>query len=166
VRIAHEMPGRVRLRIDAPIAPEDVVAAVRALSGVQRAEWSPRTRGLLVLYTPGSTSAGAIVDAVHEAAALDPPRRPGPEPPDAAEGTATARPPATLAAAVIATGRELDRAVRLASAGAVGLGGVVPAALVLWALLEIGRGRTAPLAWSSALWYAHGLFRDYNAPSS
>jgi hypothetical protein len=24
----------------------------------------------------------------------------------------------------------------------------------------------APLAWSTALWYAHGLFRDYSLPAS
>ena len=29
-----------------------------------------------------------------------------------------------------------------------------------------GRGRAAPLSWSSALWYAHGLFRDYNLPAA
>ena len=37
--------------------------------------------------------------------------------------------------------------------------------LTLWAARELLRGRTAPLAWSSALWYAHGLFRDYALPT-
>ena len=45
--------------------------------------------------------------------------------------------------------------------GAVGLGGLVPSALILWAVAEVVRGRVRPLAWSSALWYAYGLFRDY-----
>ena len=33
-----------------------------------------------------------------------------------------------------------------------------------WALIEVVRGRTGPLAWSTALWYAHGLYRDYSLP--
>jgi hypothetical protein len=41
----------------------------------------------------------------------------------------------------------------------------VPLALTIWAGREILRGHAAPLAWSSALWYAHGLFRDYSVPS-
>jgi hypothetical protein len=86
--------------------------------------------------------------------------------PEVAERGAPKQQPATLAAAVIGTASEVDRAVRLTTRGALGLGGLVPAALALWALVEIWRGRTGPLAWSTALWYAHGLFRDYNTPSS
>jgi hypothetical protein len=67
---------------------------------------------------------------------------------------------------VIGTASDLDRGVRLTTRGLLGLGGLVPVALALWAVAEIARGRMAPLAWSTALWYAHGLFRDYNAPSS
>jgi len=50
------------------------------------------------------------------------------------------------------------------SGGALTLGMLVPAVLTLWAARELLRGRAAPLAWSSALWYAHGLFRDYAFP--
>jgi len=48
--------------------------------------------------------------------------------------------------------------------GAITLGVLVPAVLTLWAAREILRGRAAPLRWSSALWYAHSLFRDYALP--
>ncbi len=60
----------------------------------------------------------------------------------------------------------MDRRVRRATRDMIGLGGVVPAALAIWAVRELMLGRTAPLAWSTALWYAHGLFRDYNTPPS
>jgi hypothetical protein len=59
---------------------------------------------------------------------------------------------------------EIDERVRHASRGLVGLGGLLPVALTAWAIAELARGRAAPLAWSSALWYAHGLYRDYQEP--
>jgi hypothetical protein len=69
--------------------------------------------------------------------------------------------PATLATTVTSAVGELDARIARGTRGTVGLGLLVPAALTLWAGLEILRGRAAPLVWSSALWYAHGLFRDY-----
>jgi hypothetical protein len=48
----------------------------------------------------------------------------------------------------------------------MGLGGLLPLALGGWAVAELVRGRTGPLAWSTALWYAHGLYRDYSIPPS
>jgi len=40
---------------------------------------------------------------------------------------------------------------------------VLSVGLVLWAGRQLLRGPITPLAWTSALWYAHGLFRDYHA---
>jgi len=57
--------------------------------------------------------------------------------------------------------RDLDHRVRRVTRGVVGLGGLMPTLLVFWAVGEVVRGRVRPLAWTSALWYAHGLFRDY-----
>jgi hypothetical protein len=67
----------------------------------------------------------------------------------------------TLAAAVNDVVEAIDTRVSRATGGTARLGIVVSAGLALWAVSEIVRGRTGPLAWSSALWYAHGLFRDY-----
>ncbi|MGH7348907.1 MAG: hypothetical protein ACREI6_02745, partial [Candidatus Rokuibacteriota bacterium] len=61
--------------------------------------------------------------------------------------------------------RVLDDRVQRVTRGTVGLGGLLPLALMSWALIEIVRGRTGPLAWSTALWYAHGLYRDYSLPA-
>ena len=71
----------------------------------------------------------------------------------------------TLVATTTSLVSAIDTRITAATGGAVGLAVLVPAALTLWAARELLRGRTAPLAWSSALWYAHGLFRDYALPT-
>ena len=73
-----------------------------------------------------------------------------------------------VAAAASSVFAEVNARVTRATGGLLTLGTLVPLALTVWAGREILRGRTAPLAWSSALWYAHAVFRDYNreTPSS
>ena len=68
---------------------------------------------------------------------------------------------ATFAAGVTETFAELDRRVQRTTRGLLGLGVLAPLALAGWAVREIALGRATPLRWSSAVWYAHGLFRDY-----
>lgn len=152
--VVHGVPGRVRLRVPPPARAEGLVETVRAIPGVRSAAWTPRTRSLLVLYDADATAAGAIVGAVAEHTGLDAMPLP------AADG---ARP--TLARAISTLARDVDARVTRASRGILTLGTFVPLALTAWAVREVLRGRTAPLAWSTALWYAHGLFRDYNAAS-
>src|SRR5262249_13855420 len=72
--------------------------------------------------------------------------------------------PGRLASAVRQSANELDRSLLGATGGVLDLRFTVPLVLFGWAVLEVARGRRAPLAWSTALWYAHGLFRDYNLP--
>jgi len=60
---------------------------------------------------------------------------------------------------------ELNSSVDHLTGGVLDLRTLAPLALVAWALLEIVRGKAGPLAWSAALWYAHGLFRDYTLPT-
>jgi hypothetical protein len=55
----------------------------------------------------------------------------------------------------------LNARVARATGGRLDLAVLVPMALTAWAVRELLRAHVAPLAWSSALWYAHGLFRDY-----
>ena len=153
VRVVHQMRGRLRLRVPAPDGAS-LSEALGSIPGIQTTVWSPLTRGLLISFDPQSTTAAAILDAVgahpdfrgYEVDWND--QRP-PEP----------RP--TLAEGVSRTVGELDQRVHRLSRGTLGLGVLIPAALTLWAISEIARGRVGPLSWSSALWYAHGLFRDY-----
>lgn len=152
--VAHHVAGRLRVRIPAGAHTDGLVDTVTELPGVLSASWSPRTRGLLVLYDRAADST-AIVDAIVEHTGAEPAATPA-----SPNGT---RP--TLAAAVTSLAQDVNARVTRASGGLVTLGALVPLALTVWAAGEVLRGRTAPLAWSTALWYAHGLFRDYN-PSS
>ncbi len=116
---------------------------------------------MLILYQPESVSAAAIATSVARHTGLDTPADL-----DLPREVFTSRAEAgsMLALGVQEAFAELDHRVQGATRGLLGLAGLVPLALTGWALREILRGRTAPLAWSTALWYAHGLFRDYTAP--
>jgi hypothetical protein len=152
VQVVHQVPGRLRVRVPAGARADGLAEAVAELPGVISAAWSPVTRGLLVRYDPDAADESAIVAAIAEHAQVDVEM---PAPPE----TNGHRP--TLAGTVTSVVGDLDARIARTTQGAVGLGVLVPVALTLWAGLEILRGRAAPLVWSSALWYAHGLFRDY-----
>lgn len=160
--VVHASPGRLRLRLSTGARTEGLAEAIRELSGVATCAWSPRTRGLLVQYRPDTITAGAIAKAVAERAGvtddatsemLDTPT------PVASNGRST------MSVSVEQVFGEVNRRLGRATHGALDLAGVVPVALFAWAIAELLRGRLAPLTWSSALWYAHGLFRDYHHPS-
>jgi hypothetical protein len=155
VTVVHHVAGRLRVRIPAGADTEGLVDAVTALPAVLSASWSPRTRGLLVLYSRAADPT-AILDAIVEHTGAEPAVTPA--------SSNGARP--TLAAAVTSLAQDVNARVTRASGGLVTLGVLVPLALTVWAAGEVLRGRTGPLAWSTALWYAHGLFRDYNLSSS
>lgn len=159
--IVHDIPGRIRLRVPPGATVEGLAEAVAARPGVTSATWSPRTRSLLVLYDAASTPGADVVDSVARHTGVDAPRN------GAASRDATA--PITAGAAFGGGVREafgeLDHRVHRVTRGVVGLRALVPLTLAVWAVGEIVRGRTSPLPWSTALWYAHGLFRDYDLPS-
>ena len=159
VRVVHDIPGRLRMRLPASADGAGAAERVRGLAGVEHCAWSPRTEGLLTVYGP-PVSADTIIQAVRDATGLD------------ADADAAIRPTRCLThdqrlgTAVAGAAGEIDRRLRAVTRDAVGLGSLVPVALTVWAARELLLGRAAPLAWSSALWYAHGLFRDYNTPAS
>ena len=158
VVVAHDIPGRLRIRLPLGAPTEGLHAALGTTPGVQSVTWSPRTRSVLVLYDAEHGSRDTILDAVARVSGLDAtaPAEVAPVP---------AEPGGALTLGVRQLFGEVDQRVQRASRGLVGLGGLFPVALTAWALTEIVRGRAAPLAWSSALWYAHGLFRDYQVPA-
>jgi hypothetical protein len=67
---------------------------------------------------------------------------------------------------VTATVSEVNATVGRLTGGIADLRTLLPLALVAWAMRQILRGQASPLAWSAALWYAHGLFRDYGLDES
>src|SRR5262245_36128047 len=156
--VVHDIPGRLRLRVPPGATVEGLAEAVTTRPGVTSATWSPRTRSLLVLYEPASGRVTDVVEAVARHAGLEAPAH-GEEPRDA---LAPLTPGAAFAGGMRETFGEVDQRVQRVSRGVIGLGGLVPLTLAVWAVSEIARGRTTPLTWSTALWYAHGLFRDYN----
>jgi hypothetical protein len=155
--VVHDIPGRLRLRLPRGTTTAELAAVVSRQPGVLDCRWAGRTRSLLIQYQPGVTSPSALLEAV--AAHSGAPARPGSGPAPAAS---VSRPP--LAGAIATSLAELDRGVARATRGVLDLRLLFPLALAGWALREILRGQAGPLAWSSALWYAHGLFRDYNLP--
>jgi Cu2+-exporting ATPase len=80
VSIAHELPGRLRLRLGdaAPGLVEGLAAFVSTLPGVERARASPATGSLLVLYDQSVTGAQAILARISE---VPPSAWPGAPPP-------------------------------------------------------------------------------------
>jgi hypothetical protein len=158
LRVLHSIPGRLRVRIPPAAAVEDLAAAVLQEEGVVGSRWSGRTRSLLVLYRPDAADADTLTDRV---AHLTGTRREA-----AANGhaPASAEAGATLTGGLREAARVVDQRVQQATHGALSLGSLLPVALFGWAVVEVVRGRTGPLAWSTALWYAHGLYRDYSLP--
>ena len=151
VTVVHALPGRVRLRLPAHADVEGLAQAVAGHEGVTASAWTARTRSLLVRFDPKTTDAAAIAEQVADYAGVDAPT---------ATNDAPFVPPLKLA--VPALFARANQGLAQATRGTIDLASGVPILLVAWAALELIRGRTAPLAWSSALWYAHGLFRDYN----
>lgn len=160
--VVHDLPGRLRVRLPGEAAGEALAEAMRQEPGVVDCSWSPRTRGLLVRYRPGESDGVTLAGALSRRAGMEAPRYGTAAEPGRADGT----PGATLESGLREAARTLDASVQRATRGTIGLSGLLPLALVGWALAELVRGRGAPLAWSSALWYAHGLYRDYAAPPS
>jgi hypothetical protein len=159
--IVHEIPGRIRLRVPADAVTEDLREGMLREPGVVACTWSPRTRSLLVRYRGDETDVATVTEAV---ARLTGVRIGG-------RGISAAPPVGGEAGLTLDMGlrkaaRVLDQRVQRVTRGTIGLSGLIPVALFGWALAEIARGRTGPLAWSTALWYAHGLYRDYSVPPS
>jgi hypothetical protein len=159
LRVVHGIPGRIRLRLPRGTPGAGLTETLAGHRGIQVSAWSPRTRSLLVLFEPGEVTSEEVVDVVARHAG-----RPAPPADRATLPTVASR--GMLSHAVVEAVGGLDGEVKRVTRGTVGLAALLPLGLAAWAVLELLRGRTAPLAWSSALWYAHGLFRDYQMPAA
>src|SRR5262245_27392872 len=156
------MPGRLRVRVPPELDLPRLAEAMRGEPGVVGVTWSPRTRSLLLLSEGGTDLKDAL--ARHSGRALSaPPRVPTGIP---AQQPGRAHEPGEVMTAALQNGaEELSAKIRHATHGLMGLGGLMSVALSTWAVSQIVRGRGNPLNWTSALWYSHGLFRDYVATS-
>jgi Cu2+-exporting ATPase len=102
VTVAHELPGRVRLRVaDAPAeAVERLAAFVATVPGVERARASPAAGSLLVLFDPAVTGACDILARIAEAPPSAWPAAPPPDRPAYVEWVKAGFSAAVLAGAV------------------------------------------------------------------
>jgi Heavy metal associated domain 2 len=156
VSIVHDIPGRLRLRLPNVPAVEDLVRELTAVPGIVECAWSPRTGSLRIHYDRAVITPGTIVEWVASRAAVA-----GPEP-ERAPAPAAASTRASFGTAVKTAMTEVNQRVSRVTGGTFDLPGLLVVSLVVWAAREIVRGRVAPLAWSTALWYANGLFHDYH----
>jgi len=148
--VVHSIRGRLRVRLPLEARTAGLAEVIRALPGVTEATWNEQTRGLFVRYLDAEVGPDTIIDAVASHARIP------------ALGHAAANGgPQPLAATVASAVGRLDERVSRTTRGQLDLGLLVPIALTVWAIRDVLRPRVAPLSWSSALWYAHGLFRDY-----
>jgi hypothetical protein len=153
VSLVHDIPGRLRLRLPPGASTAGLTDVIDRLNGAQSSVWSPRTRSLLIRYDPSLLAVEEITRTVAEHADLDVPSPS--DVPHAGDGT--------VAATVMGAFRDLNERVARGTRGRLDLPIVLSVGLVLWAGRQLLRGPITPLAWTSAIWYAHGLFRDYHA---
>ena len=156
IRIVHDIPGRLRLRLPPGASTSGLQGVIDGLHGAQGSVWSPRTRSLLIRYDTGVLAPAEIARAVAEHAEVDPPASAADSP--AEDGRSP------VAAAILDTFNGVNAGVTRRTRGRVDLGMLVSVGLVLWAGRQLLRGPVTSLSWTSALWYAHGLFRDYTSP--
>lgn len=157
--IAHDIPGRLRVRLPAVARTDGISDALARLDGVHSARWSPTTRSLLIHYRPDVVTTDDLLDAIELHAGVEF----GETTAESANGDAST---VRISSVVAGSVRQLNERVTRATAGRVSLALAVPIGLTVWALFDLMRGPIRPLAWTSALWYAHGLFRDYSLPTS
>jgi hypothetical protein len=156
--VVHSIPGRLRVRLPPNARTQALQEAVGRLPGVTQCRWSPRTRSLLALYRPEEVGTEVLVDSIAAQADVD-------VSPAAIEPESNGHGGSPAVAALVQAVGGLNQRVRRATGGRITLGVLIPLALTLWAIRDATRGPLRPLPWSTALWYAHGLFRDYNLPS-
>src|SRR5262245_38124367 len=142
--VVHDLPGRVRLRVPADGTTDGLSDAMLREPGVVGCTWSPRTRSLLVRYRSEDTDVGTVTATTARLTGVEVGESPTAAPSPAVGGPG---PAVSLRDAA----RVLDEGVQQATRGVLDLGGLIPLALVTWAVAEIVRGRTGPLTWSTAL---------------
>src|SRR5262249_29959661 len=77
LHVAHDIPGRLRLRLPPGVQGAAVVEAMHGQPGVTDCAWAPLTGSLLLRYRPETTTGAALLDAVAARTGLTPSPRNG-----------------------------------------------------------------------------------------
>src|SRR5215510_7621568 len=70
VRVVHDIPGRLRLRLPPGASTAGLEDLLEQLSGAHSSVWSPRTRSLLIHYDPSVLTPAQIAQTVADHADL------------------------------------------------------------------------------------------------
>jgi heavy-metal-associated domain-containing protein len=154
-RVAHALPGRLRLRFDrggaAAEALEPLLAQLREQRGVRAARFNAASQSIVVEYDPAAVTEAVLLRRLPVAERAGPPSR------------AAQAPSSAAAEAVIRRWWEADRSLARATANRVDLRTLVPLALALLAvrqLLLAGELEAAP--WHALLWYSYNIFYQFH----
>jgi hypothetical protein len=161
-RLAHSVPGRLRVRLDRretdPEALEPLLARLRRRRGVRSARFNPVSGSVVVEYDPAALTETALLGDLPAVEAPGPavaPPGPGPRI-SAARSSQPAR-------ALTRCWWETDAALARASGGWIDLKLLVPLALALLAVRQLlRRGQLQDLSWHGLLWYSYNLFYHFH----
>ena len=160
-RVAHAMPGRVRLRFERPVDVEELAKRLatdlRDLGGTVVVVPKPTTRSIVIEYDPGEIQSQRLLGEGLRAAAVEV-LQPGAHAPAAPTGeTAVGR---TITNAVGTTNASVGRATR----GTLDLRDAFPLTLFGLGLGRVLRGQVEPVPWHSLLYYGYSIFSALHAP--
>jgi heavy-metal-associated domain-containing protein len=154
-RVAHSIPGRLRVRFEPREADPEVLAALLAqLShrpGVRSARYNPASGSVVVEYDPGALSEAALMGAL--------PVVPAP----AARETEVPTTSTPAARAVSRGWWEADAFLARASGGRMDMKLLLPLALALLAVRQLVlQGELGAAPWHALLWYSYNLFYQFH----
>ena len=161
-RIAHLLPGRVRVKLAREHRSPELVQAIKnellALQGINEIHFNPTTGSLLVLYDPVQVDIAQLLDYARVSGLI------GSESPIAqfAEEWQGGKTP--LARNIISTARALDVGLAQSTRGRLDLKMLVPLGLIALVIREVAAGRTTSAPWYVLAWYAFETFRHFHSP--
>lgn len=158
-RLAHSLPGRVRLRLDPRELSEEncgeILGALTSLPGVEDVRITPRTGSVVIRFDPAALDVDRLGWLAREAEILA--LEPG-------AAAAADRPPSLTAQRVMRTFGEVDARLAELTEGRWDLRSVVPFAFGALALRQaIGDfGALGAAPWYVFAWYAFDSFWKLN----
>jgi hypothetical protein len=153
-RVAHEMPGRMRLRlprsadIDAIAQRLESLLASRSGAGVER---RPSVVSLVIHYPPRELDSRELVEDLLPQAGIELERRTGAS--DPGPGSETA-----VASSIFDSLRSANRRVATATCGRFDLRDAVPLTLIGLGLRKVVAHQTTPVPWYNLLYYGYAAF--------
>ena len=154
-RVAHSIPGRLRVRFEPrPVDPEALAALLARLSqrpGVRSARYRPTSGSVVVEYDPRAVREAALIGEL-----------PGARAPAARAGAAPME--STPAARAVSRGWwEADAFLARASGGRMDLKMLLPLALALLAVRQLFlQGALGAAPWHALLWYSYNVFYQFH----